>query len=83
MTQSAASNLLLQVGDCHERILLPPTDANAEVMEIPSTGSEKGDCIPREKQSPLNRNLDNRNHHGILQYDYHTFCSTDSVGRVS
>ena len=64
MTQSAASNLLLQVGDYQERILLPPTDANAEVMEIPSTASEKGDYISKEMQSPFNRNLDNRNHHG-------------------
>lgn len=46
MTQSAASNLLLQVGDYQEKILLPPTDANAEVMEIPSTASEKSDCSP-------------------------------------
>ncbi|MEJ6486863.1 hypothetical protein N0Y54_37355 [Nostoc punctiforme UO1] len=34
MTQSTASNLLLQEDDCQERILLPATDANAEVMEI-------------------------------------------------
>ena len=46
MTQSAASNLLLQVGDCHERILLPATDANAEVKEMLSNASEKGDYIP-------------------------------------
>lgn len=69
MTQSAASNFLLQVGDCHERILLPATDANAEVKEIPCSKSEKGDRRHRVMQSPLNRNLDNRNHHGILQYD--------------
>ncbi|MEJ6486029.1 hypothetical protein N0Y54_33010 [Nostoc punctiforme UO1] len=48
MTQSTASNLLLRVGDCHERILLPPTDANAEVMEIPCTGSEKKRLLPLE-----------------------------------
>ncbi|NEU83169.1 hypothetical protein [Nostoc sp. UIC 10630] len=47
-----------------KRILLPATDANAEVKEIPGTESEKGDRSPREKQSPFNRNLDNRNHHG-------------------
>jgi hypothetical protein len=64
MTQSTASNLLLQGGDCHERILLPATDANAEVQEIPNRKSEKGDRSPRDKQSLFNRNLDNRNHHG-------------------
>ncbi|MBW4457103.1 MAG: hypothetical protein KME55_33050 [Nostoc indistinguendum CM1-VF10] len=57
MTQSAASNLLLQVGDCHERILLPPTDANAEVKEIPGTASKKSDRSPRKMQSPLQQNL--------------------------
>ncbi|MEH2039392.1 hypothetical protein [Nostoc sp.] len=29
MTQSAASNISLQVGECQENILLPATDANA------------------------------------------------------
>ncbi|MBC1221637.1 hypothetical protein [Nostoc sp. UCD121] len=57
MTQSAASNFLLQVGNYQERILLPVTDANAEVMKIPSTGSKKSDCSPRVMQSPLQRNL--------------------------
>ncbi len=56
MTQNTASNLSLQVDDCHENILLPATDANAEVMEIPNPKSEKGDCSPREKQSPPKRN---------------------------
>jgi hypothetical protein len=64
ITQSTRSNLSLQVGDCQKKILLPATDANAEVMEIPNPKSEKGDCSPREKQSPFNRNLDNRNHRG-------------------
>lgn len=31
MTQSTASNISLQVGECQENILLPATDANAEV----------------------------------------------------
>ncbi|MBN3877036.1 hypothetical protein [Nostoc sp. JL23] len=31
ITQSAASNISLQVGECQENILLPATDANAEV----------------------------------------------------
>ncbi|MCC5632140.1 hypothetical protein LC613_31230 [Nostoc sphaeroides CHAB 2801] len=31
MTQSTASNLLLQVGNCQQKTLLPATDANAEV----------------------------------------------------
>ncbi|WP_265276651.1 hypothetical protein [Nostoc sp. KVJ3] len=57
MTQSRASNLLLEVDECQENILLPATDANAEVKEILSTASEKGDCIPRVMQSPFNRNL--------------------------
>ncbi|MCC5654745.1 hypothetical protein LC609_34245 [Nostoc sp. XA013] len=38
MTQSTASNpalLDLGLGDCQEKILLPPTDPNAEVQEIP------------------------------------------------
>ncbi len=38
MTQSTASNPALldpDLGDCLEKILLPPTDPNAEVMEIP------------------------------------------------
>ena len=38
MTQSTASNPALLdpgLGDCLEKILLPPTDPNAEVMEIP------------------------------------------------
>lgn len=37
MTQSTASNPPLLdpgLGDCLEKILLPPTDPNAEVMEI-------------------------------------------------
>ena len=71
MTQSAASNLLLQVVDYQKRILLPATDANADVSEIPSPRSEKGLGVARLRhrshrvmQSPLNRNLDNQNHHG-------------------
>jgi hypothetical protein len=38
MTQSTASNPALLdpgLGDCLEKILLPPTDPNAEVIEIP------------------------------------------------
>ncbi|MBD2531926.1 hypothetical protein H6G97_20985 [Nostoc flagelliforme FACHB-838] len=38
MTQSAASNLTLSepgLDDCQQKILLLPTDPNAEVMEIP------------------------------------------------
>jgi hypothetical protein len=31
MTQGTASNLLLEAGDYQEKILLPATDANAEV----------------------------------------------------
>ncbi|MHC5825443.1 MAG: hypothetical protein ACYT04_58740 [Nostoc sp.] len=31
MTQSTASNLLLQVGDCQRKTLLPAIDANADV----------------------------------------------------
>ncbi|WP_167315720.1 hypothetical protein [Nostoc punctiforme] len=31
ITQSTASNLSLEVGNSQERILLPATDANAEV----------------------------------------------------
>ncbi|AUB44715.1 hypothetical protein COO91_10955 (plasmid) [Nostoc flagelliforme CCNUN1] len=31
MTQSTASNLSLEVGNCQEKILLPATDANADV----------------------------------------------------
>ncbi|MHC5746717.1 MAG: hypothetical protein ACYTXT_33465 [Nostoc sp.] len=54
MTQSAASNILLQVGECQENILLPATDANAEVQENSSPGNEKSDCSPKEMQSPLN-----------------------------
>ncbi|MBD2512021.1 hypothetical protein H6G91_33145 [Nostoc muscorum FACHB-395] len=57
MTQSLASNFLLQVGNCQEKILLPATDANAGVTEIFSTASKKSDCSPRVMQSPLQRNL--------------------------
>ncbi|MCC5659884.1 hypothetical protein LC608_23485 [Nostoc sp. XA010] len=38
MTQNTASNTALLdpgLGDCLEKILLPPTDPNAEVIEIP------------------------------------------------
>ncbi|AUB44358.1 hypothetical protein COO91_10581 (plasmid) [Nostoc flagelliforme CCNUN1] len=48
MTQGIASNLSLQVGDYQDKILLPATDANAEVSEIPSPGSEKGRLLPLE-----------------------------------
>ncbi|OYD95146.1 hypothetical protein CDG77_10470 [Nostoc sp. 'Peltigera membranacea cyanobiont' 213] len=65
IAHSTASNItLLDPGfyDCQENS--PTCDRNAEVKEIPGTESEKGGCIPREMQSPFNRNLDNRNHHG-------------------
>lgn len=64
MTQSAASNLLLQIGDCHKRILLPATDANAEVKETPGTGSEKKRLQTKRKAIAWITNLDNSNHHG-------------------
>jgi hypothetical protein len=57
MTQSAASNFLLQVGNCQKRILLPATDANAEVKEIFSNASKKSDRSSKEMRSPLQRNL--------------------------
>lgn len=31
MAQNTASNLSLKVGECHEKILLSATDANADV----------------------------------------------------
>ncbi|MEA5606127.1 hypothetical protein [Nostoc sp. UHCC 0252] len=71
MTKSAASNISLQVGGCHERILLPATDANAEVKEIPGTGSEKKRRRSPPQASQTKRNaiasttkLDKRNYHG-------------------
>ncbi|ODH02957.1 hypothetical protein A4S05_21715 [Nostoc sp. KVJ20] len=47
IAQSTPSNLSLQVGDYQEEILIPATDANAEVMEIPCTGSEKKRLQPK------------------------------------
>lgn len=67
IAHSTASNITLSdLGfyDCQENFVLPPADANAEVKEILSTTSEKSDRSHRVMQSPLNRNLDNRNHHG-------------------
>jgi hypothetical protein len=81
MTQSTASNLLLQIGDCQERVLLPPTDANAEVKEIFSTASEKGDYIPNTCNRHPNEIRQSKSSH--TEYDYHTFSSRDGIGRVS